>query len=185
MQKPNMKFFIIIRIFLLIAYLALIINFNGCSPKIECPQCKGEGKITCSNCGGDLVAEHQEDCPTCKNGKVMCQECDGEGSGQCRDCDGAGIKMTICYACGGSGLNNGYYGTCGVCNGSAMTMRPCTKCNGSGNFECDDCNGEGFMRCNECDGKGFMMGSEHCAKCNETGKENCSNCNGEGFIIKK
>jgi len=139
------------------------------------------GKTTCSNCGGDLVLEHQEDCSTCKHGKVMCQECDGEGSGQCRDCDGSGLKLTICYAFGGSGLNNGYYGACGVCNGSAMTMRPCTKCNGSGNFGCDDCNGQGYMSCNECVGKGFMISSEHCEKCSETGKEKCSWCKGEGY----
>lgn len=173
-------------VYFFVYLLSLILILSGCSGKTECPSCKGEGFVVCSSCGGDKIADSQEDCRSCRNGKILCQECDGEGSGQCKLCKGSGLQMNPCFVCGGSGLHfypSGHSVPCNVCGGVGIKHLPCNKCNSTGHFECEACSGKGYFSCKECNGKGIIITTAKCDKC-EDGKEKCLTCNGQGFIIK-
>lgn len=92
----------------------------------ECPDCDGNGSISCDRCYGNGEEECREcdgsgivECPTCdgegddEEGNT-CPECQGEGQIDCNECDEG---RNQCSVCGGDGSE-----TCGECGGNAYTL---------------------------------------------------------------
>lgn len=61
---------------------------NPCSDGyLICPDCNGQGTVTCAECEGcgesthecDMGYEHTVDCGECDEGQVECCECGGSG----------------------------------------------------------------------------------------------------------
>ncbi len=123
----------------------------------DCSQCKGVGRIKCTNSGclnGWIIQKssntlapksaisHKERCPVCQgSGLMLCSDCNGLGSAACTSCNGTG-RNAVCPECGGQG------------------WEPCAKCQGTGsvgNKPCPDCQSKGDRLCPKCRGEGCTV----------------------------
>lgn len=55
-------------------------EFEKLYERHKCPDCKGLGKLTCSNCNGKRVKKRN------KFGKLRCGKCDTNGQVECKGC---------------------------------------------------------------------------------------------------
>lgn len=173
--------------------------------KVDCPECRGSGKVV-------------EICRECHNGAIFCESCYGKGSIRevCSGCNGTGyterIKNKICPTCYGNRTvvrqqttncscrggkrpisRNGQtvYVNCDRCNGTgqltSQVRETCSTCRGTGysgteteriKHNCD--NGYLTSKCSRCNGVGSYM----CKTCQGYAniRKNCPRCNGNGVI---
>lgn len=66
----------------------------------ECPRCKGDGKMTCSNCGGSGKVESEYDG---RSITIDCRRCNGEGSLPCNIMCNKGMVTEDCRKCNATG----------------------------------------------------------------------------------
>ena len=171
----------------------------------RCPECKGDGTITCASCENGKV-----DCSFCEgkkflqcgyclddNGKstgtVPCEHCNADGVPYCETCEGDGRVESgseSCMLCNGSGSVPGVQ--CYLCHGkgyylSLGTEHTCPDCYGTGykHRKCILCGGDGrspiIKRCENCNGSGLLKGQK-CSYCKGTHTQACSECKGEKVI---
>lgn len=121
---------------------------------VECENCRGQQKLTCSRCGGS--GRYQPECNKCGGSgryQPVCNACGGSGYSTCRKCGGSGIHESggTCYSCNGSGQHE-----CGVCRGDGSVDLECGFCHGEGHldFDCKACGGTGEQECWVCHGTG-------------------------------
>lgn len=145
--------------------------------RFECPTCKGEKYITCTNPA--CLGKHEWACQVCRGSrKVGCEACNGGGFVKCQKCNGKGEEK--CNSCKGTAEV-----PCSHCGGDGYVGKPkddgsnkCTLCEGKGWHICQECSG-GLVKCDECSGKGEVK----CSVCHGKGQVNCTNCNASGKII--
>ena len=87
---------------------------------VSCTYCKGDGRITCPECGGLRTVEATEVCPVCK------------GSGRRRSRFRRPKGDAPCPVCRGTGRR--------------VTRRQCPRCGGTGYLPCPRCHGKGRLR---------------------------------------
>ena len=84
---------------------------NEIDNPIDCPECKGSGKVDgkeCGSCEGEgKVTAHYVTCPECDGTSAVsgkdCPSCKGEGEVLCGYCNGSGVIISApCPVCGGS-----------------------------------------------------------------------------------
>jgi len=99
--------------------------------KVQCHDCLGKGRVTCS-CGG-RKQDNRSQCPLCKG--------DGRGVGVYGGLPGQTgeprIVATACQKCWGQG----------------WVILPCSKCQGTGMVRCATCCGAGQLPCPKCSRK--------------------------------
>jgi len=124
------------------------VQCNKCEKgRVDCGECHGDQKITCSNCGGDGKKVDGFDTLSAINSKTRssrivkknCKKCSGKGTIRCSGCNSGKIE---CLNCGGDAII-----TCGECEGK-RTIK-CNKCYG-------DTDRKGMIDCSECKAMGEM-----------------------------
>jgi len=143
----------------------------------ECPQCKGEKYITCTNPA--CLGKHEWACPMCRGSrKLKCETCNASGYVMCKTCKGRGEEK--CAACSGTAQVK-----CSHCGGDGYVGKPlpdgsnkCTLCEGKGWHLCNECS-NGHVKCDPCNGRGEVK----CHDCHGTGQVDCGNCKATGSIV--
>lgn len=57
---------------------------------LECPDCNGDGTVTCGTCGGSWEDARDCECRDCGNTHSTTCDCGEEGSNECANCSGDG-----------------------------------------------------------------------------------------------
>lgn len=156
---------------------------------VDCPYCKGSGKIESIGCGT---------CVGC--GYILpnkCRDCSGTGrvTYKCAACEGVGLDAMgkPCRYCGGRGAP-----PCRMCKGrgkvpkpnplaSSTPTRPCIACDGAGweqHLRCGACNGAGEkLGQSRVQGRLLYYGNVPCLSCGGDGEGPpiCNGCSGRGY----
>jgi hypothetical protein len=143
----------------------------------ECPTCKGEKYVTCSNPA--CLGKHEWACPVCRGSrKVGCDSCTSSGFVKCKKCNGRGEEK--CNSCKGTAEVK-----CSHCGGDGYVGKPmddgsnkCLLCEGKGWHICQECSA-GLVKCDGCAGKGEVK----CSVCHGKGQLDCDNCKATGKIV--
>jgi len=143
----------------------------------DCPTCKGEKYITCTNPA--CLGKHEWACPVCRGSrKVGCDTCNNSGFVKCKKCNGRGEEK--CGSCKGTAEVK-----CSHCGGDGYVGKPmddgsnkCTLCEGKGWHICHECTA-GLVKCIECTGKGEIK----CTLCHGKGQLDCTDCKATGKIV--
>ena len=140
-----------------------------------CVDCKGAGKLKCTNV---KCIQGKEPCPVCKGKKKITDTTGGRGNSvahTCNACSGTGISL--CAICGGRA-----YLVCAKCESTGQIR--CTTCKGTGeNALCTKCDGSGLVPCAACKGTGEIRGAP-CPTCHGEKEAVCTICNGTGHKVR-